>query len=90
MTRKRGAVSESTTYRCCYCGLHKVVVAGNHHPRCVGCHGDDFDWANPIEPAAAPIKFNRAGSTINAKNWVTFNVWHEDADRAEALLKKGS
>lgn len=43
-----------------------------------------------IEPAPVAITFKRSGSTINAKNWVTFNVWYQHADRAEALLKKGS
>lgn len=36
---------------------------------------------------STPIKFTRSSSPPNAANWVTFNVWREDADRAEAVLQ---
>lgn len=75
----------------------KQMVCGDWFPlwdgfdqvtRTRGLIADICEQPRGNEPV--PITFRRSGSTINAKNWVTFNVWYQHADRAEALLKKGS
>jgi len=60
-------MSDATSYRCTNCGAEKLVVAGNHHPRCGGCHGDEFDWANPIEQATAAGRHSAALESIEIK-----------------------
>ena len=58
----------ASIYRCTVCGAHKVFVAGNHHPRCDSCHGDYFDWGNPVgELTARELAFSLALEKINVK-----------------------
>jgi hypothetical protein len=33
-------------YRCTSCGKFRLVEQGNHHPWCISCPWDIFDWSN--------------------------------------------
>ena len=33
-------------YRCLCCGKLRIVKKGNHHPWCLLCMCDEFDWCN--------------------------------------------
>ena len=33
-------------YPCCSCGKLVIVEKGNHHPWCLRCMDDEFDWAS--------------------------------------------
>lgn len=35
-----------SVYRCSSCGRLRLVEKGNHHPWCLRCMDDQFDWAD--------------------------------------------
>lgn len=49
VTQSTNAGELVSVYRCLTCRSREIVEKGNHHPWCLPCMDDRFDWANGVE-----------------------------------------
>jgi hypothetical protein len=42
-------VNMVSLYRCLSCGQYRICEYGNHHPWCLRCMDDQFDWSSGYE-----------------------------------------